>query len=84
MEMNNRYIVTDKYMHTSVPGVFAAGDVIEKHLRQVVTACGDGAVAVTEAQRYIESLEDQFSPTNLVIHSFSKQRDKQKFWFLRV
>ena len=56
LEMNNRYIVTDKYMHTSVPGVFAAGDVIEKHLRQVVTACGDGAVA--EAQRYIESLED--------------------------
>ena len=56
--MNNRYIVTDKYMHTSVPGVFAAGDVIEKHLRQVVTACGDGAVAVTEAQRYVESLED--------------------------
>lgn len=30
LEMNNRYIVTDKYMHTSVPGVFAAGDVIEK------------------------------------------------------
>ena len=58
LEMNNRYIVTDKYMHTSVPGVFAAGDVIEKHLRQVVTACGDGAVAVTEAQRYVESLED--------------------------
>ena len=44
LEMENRYIVTDKYMHTSVPGVFAAGDVIVKHLRQVVTACGDGAV----------------------------------------
>lgn len=41
LEMENRYIVTDKYMHTSVPGVFAAGDVIVKHLRQVVTACGD-------------------------------------------
>ena len=38
LEMENRYIVTDKYMHTSVPGVFAAGDVIVKHLRQVVTA----------------------------------------------
>lgn len=35
LEMENRYIVTDKYMHTSVPGVFAAGDVIVKHLRQV-------------------------------------------------
>lgn len=59
LEMENRYIVTDKYMHTSVPGVFAAGDVIVKHLRQVVTACGDGAVAATEAQHYVE-------PTSLV------------------
>ena len=58
LEMENRYIVTDKYMHTSVPGVFAAGDVIVKHLRQVVTACGDGAVAATEAQLYVENLAD--------------------------
>lgn len=58
LEMENRYIVTDKYMHTSIPGVFAAGDVIVKHLRQVVTACGDGAVAATEAQHYVENLAD--------------------------
>ena len=58
LEMENRYVVTDKYMHTSVPGVFAAGDVIVKHLRQVVTACGDGAVAATEAQHYVENLAD--------------------------
>lgn len=58
LEMENRYIVADKYMHTSVPGVFAAGDVIVKHLRQVVTACGDGAVAATEAQHYVENLAD--------------------------
>ena len=58
LEMENRYIVTDKYMHTSVPGVFAAGDVIVKHLRQVVTACGDGAVAAPEAQHYVENLAD--------------------------
>ena len=58
LEMENRYIVTDKYMHTSVPGVFAAGDVIVKHMRQVVTACGDGAVAATEAQHYVENLAD--------------------------
>ena len=58
LEMENRYIVTDKYMHTSVPGVFAAGDVIVKHLRQVVTACGDGAVAATEAQHYVENVAD--------------------------
>ena len=58
LEMENRYIVTDKYMHTSVPGVFAAGEVIVKYLRQVVTAWGDGAVAATEAQHYVENLAD--------------------------
>lgn len=58
VEMKNRYIVTDQYMHTNVPGVFAAGDVIVKSLRQVVTAAADGAVAATEAQKYVESLED--------------------------
>lgn len=56
--MKNRYIVTDQNMHTNVPGVFAAGDVIVKSLRQVVTACGDGAIAATEAQRYVEEMED--------------------------
>ena len=58
LEMENRYIVTDKYMHTSVPGVFAAGEVIVKYLRQVVTAWGDGAVAATEAQYHVENLAD--------------------------
>lgn len=58
VEMNNHYIVTDQYMHTNVPGVFAAGDVIVKSLRQVVTAAADGAVAATEAQRYVEDMED--------------------------
>lgn len=58
VEMKNRYIVTDQYMHTNVPGVFAAGDVIVKNLRQVVTACADGAIAATEAQKYVEEMED--------------------------
>lgn len=58
VQMDHRYIVTDQYMHTNVPGVFAAGDVIVKNLRQVVTAAADGAVAATEAQRYVENLED--------------------------
>lgn len=58
VEMQNRYIVTDKNMHTNVPGVFACGDVIVKTLRQVVTACGDGAIAATEAQRYVEDMAD--------------------------
>ena len=47
------FIVTDKYMQTSVPGVFAAGDIRNTPLRQVVTACADGAVAATKAIEYV-------------------------------
>ncbi|MBQ7524874.1 MAG: thioredoxin-disulfide reductase [Abditibacteriota bacterium] len=47
------YIVTDEEMATSVPGVFAAGDIRQKSLRQVITACADGAVAADAAGRYI-------------------------------
>ena len=50
------YIPTDENMQTSVPGVFAAGDVRVKSLRQVVTAAADGANAVTSAERYLNSL----------------------------
>ena len=47
------YIPTDDNMLTNVPGVFAAGDVRVKELRQVVTAAADGAIAATQAEKYI-------------------------------
>lgn len=47
------YIITDAAMRTSQPGVFAAGDIVAKPLRQVVTAAADGAVAVYSALSYI-------------------------------
>ena len=47
------FIVTDRFMQTSVPGVFAAGDVRDTPLRQVVTACADGAIAATKAVEYV-------------------------------
>ena len=47
------FIVTDKFMQTSIPGVFAAGDIRNTPLRQVVTACADGAVAATKAVEYV-------------------------------
>ncbi len=53
------YILTNENMETKVPGIFAAGDVREKTLRQVVTATGDGSIAAMAAQHYIESLEDE-------------------------
>ena len=53
------YIVTKDDMTTSVPGVFAAGDVRDKGLRQIVTATGDGSIAAQSAAEYIEHLNDQ-------------------------
>jgi thioredoxin reductase (NADPH) len=50
------YVITDADMATSAPGVFAAGDVRQKTLRQVATAVGDGAIAAFSAEKYIESL----------------------------
>lgn len=46
-------IITDKYMRTDIPGVYAAGDVRDTPLRQVVTAAADGAIAATSAIEYI-------------------------------
>lgn len=47
------YILTGKSQETSLPGVYAAGDVCEKNLRQVVTAVSDGAVAATSLEKYL-------------------------------
>ncbi len=47
------YVITDERMRTNVPGVFAAGDLREKYLRQVITAAADGASAAYTAEQYI-------------------------------
>jgi len=49
------YLVTDADMKTEIPGVFAAGDIRSKSLRQVVTAVSDGAIASVQAEKHIES-----------------------------
>ena len=56
--MERGYIKTDENMKTNIPGVYAAGDLRIKSLRQVVTAAADGAIAATQVEKYIESLED--------------------------
>jgi len=53
------YILTDQEMKTTAQGIFAAGDCIKKSLRQVVTACGDGATAAFSAQHYVEDLKGE-------------------------
>ena len=50
------YIKTNSKRETSVPGVYAAGDCVDKHVRQIVTACSDGAIAATHAAEYIKTI----------------------------
>ena len=60
---NGGWIKTNADMETSVKGIFAAGDVCEKHLRQVVTAAADGAIAAMSASAYISELRGKIIPT---------------------
>ena len=53
LDMENGYVLTDEDMRTNIPGVFAAGDLRKKSLRQVVTAAADGAIAAMQAEKYI-------------------------------
>ncbi|WP_142322897.1 thioredoxin-disulfide reductase [Bacillus paramycoides] len=55
----NGYVETNERMETKVPGIFAAGDVREKMLRQIVTATGDGSIAAQSAQHYVEELLEE-------------------------
>lgn len=54
VELNkDGYVITDDRMRTNIPGVFAAGDLREKYLRQIITAAADGASAAYTAEQYI-------------------------------
>ena len=56
LNIDKGYIVADENMKTNVEGVYAAGDIRVKSLRQVVTAAADGAIAAVQAEKYIETL----------------------------
>ena len=49
------YIIADESCHTNIPGIFVAGDTRNKELRQLVTATADGAIAATEAVKYLNN-----------------------------
>lgn len=57
VDMEQGYIKTDEDMHTNIPGVYAAGDIRIKSLRQVITAAADGAIAAMQAEKYLAEME---------------------------
>ena len=60
IELNEHgYIITDSEQRTNIDGVYAAGDVCIKPLRQVVTATGDGALAATELEKYVAAVQER-------------------------
>ena len=59
-ELNEQgYVITDKSQKTSVDGLYAAGDICVKPLRQVVTATSDGALAATELEKYVAKVQSR-------------------------
>jgi thioredoxin reductase (NADPH) len=63
----NGYVEVDEKMRTRVQGIFSAGDVNEKMLRQVITATGDGSIAALSAQHYVENLEEKIKEMNVEV-----------------
>ena len=57
VEMDRGYIKTDENMRTNIPGVYAAGDIRIKSLRQVITAAADGAIAAVQCEKYLAEME---------------------------
>ena len=59
LDMIDGYVVTDKYMHSSVPGIFAAGEIQDNRFRQVASSVGQGTQAAMEAEKFLLELEDR-------------------------
>lgn len=72
------YVVTHDYLETSVPGVYAAGDLRVKNLRQVVTATADGAIAAVELERYAKQLSEKTGlvPPRPTTSAYEQQEEK--------
>jgi thioredoxin reductase (NADPH) len=84
IDMNRAgYVLTNEQMETRIPGVFCAGDVREKFLRQVATAVGDGAIAGYAAEKYIaesEMFENQVmgeSPRLVYVYNAANAEDRE-------
>lgn len=75
------YVITDEEMRTNVPGVFAAGDVRDRFLRQVATCVGDAATAGVMAEKYIaesEIFESQIMKGNGIAYVYNAAEQEQR------
>ncbi len=70
------YIMTDENMQTSVAGVYAAGDLRPKVLRQIVTAVADGAIASTQAERYVAHEKERLGIVEEEVVEVPKQKEE--------
>ncbi|MBC8448374.1 MAG: thioredoxin-disulfide reductase [Chloroflexi bacterium] len=63
LDMDGRgYLITDRFMQTSVPGVYAAGEIQDSRFQQVATSVGQGCAAALEAEKFVAELEDRAYP----------------------
>ena len=72
------YIITDENMHTSVEGVYAAGDLRPKVLRQVVTAVADGAIASLEAEKYVAHEKERLGIVEEEVEVAPQSKEEKK------
>lgn len=72
------YLITDRDQKTSIDGVYGAGDICIKELRQVVTAVSDGAVAATSMEKYISGIHKKFNIKREKIHKTNIREETVK------
>lgn len=71
------YIITDINQKTNIDGVYAAGDVCIKNLRQVVTAVSDGAIAATSLEKYVSDIHQKLSIPELIVSKPNREKVKK-------
>ncbi|MCD7893802.1 MAG: FAD-dependent oxidoreductase [Erysipelotrichaceae bacterium] len=78
LELNQGYLITDKNQQTSLPGVYGAGDICEKVLRQVVTAVSDGAIAATSLEKYVTEMKNEHHIETIAYQNTNKPLENKK------
>lgn len=74
LQLNEQgYLITDSHQQTSLEGVYGAGDICVKDLRQVVTAVSDGAIAATSLEKYISQIKNEYHFETYTPHKQAKQ-----------